>query len=177
MSDDTKPTPNGPGDLMGLWFDMFAKANEACQTWAGNAASPDVFRQNRSNLFKVWSDYWEHFLRSAPFLESQKRCLSSSMEFRKQINENLERLNHELHLATSQDINQLMSTLRRMDEALFEQFEQIDDRLNNISTKLDALAARLATLDKNRHPAEGPGANDQHRPKTNGPRKTKPRLR
>lgn len=85
-----------------FWFDMASRTAENCQSWSGAALSPDAFRQGRSDLFKVWSDYWEHFLRSTSFLDAEKQCLSGSLEYRKQFREYLERLHHELQLPSSQ---------------------------------------------------------------------------
>ena len=148
MSDETKATPDGPGDLMRLWLDMASQTAQACQAWSGAAASPEAFRQGRSDLFKVWSDYWEQFLRSSSFLEAQKRSLTGSLEYRKQFREYLGRLHHELQLASAQDIDQLMISVRRMGEDLREQFEQAGQRLDGLSTQLGALAARVGALEK-----------------------------
>jgi hypothetical protein len=146
MSDETKSTTDGPGDMMRMWMDMASRATEACQTWAGAAgasAAPDMFRQNRSNVFKMWSDYWEQFLRSASFLEAQKQSMSGGMEFQKQSREYLAWLHHELQMPSSQDIDQLMIGMRRLKEDLREQFDEIGGRLDNLAAQVNALAARL----------------------------------
>ena len=144
MSDETKATADGLGDMMRLWFEMASRATEATQAWAGAAASPEAFRQGRTDLFKAWGDSWERFLRSAQFLEAQKRYMTGSVELRQQIQEQLGRFQHELQLATSQDIDQLMSTVRRVGHEVREQGELLTARLNGLSARVDALAARLA---------------------------------
>ncbi len=152
MSEETNTGPKGPPDLMRVWLEMAQCATEASQAWA-TAASPEGFRQNRADLYKVWSDYWEQFLRSAPFLENQQRAMQGSLQWRKQIREQLEQWNHGLQLATSQDIDRLMLALRRLGEDVDEQFQQLHDRLNDLSTRLDALAAETPT-EGNHNPAQ-----------------------
>lgn len=148
MSDESKATANGPGDLMRLWFEMASQASEACQAWAGAAASPETLREGRANLWKVWSDYWEHFLRSSPFLEAEKRSLAGSLEFQKQVREYLARLHHELQLASSQDIDQLTIAVRRIGEDLREESEELGERLSRLAAQVEALAAQVGALEK-----------------------------
>ena len=148
MSDETKSAGDGPADMMRLWGDMASRATEACQAWSGAAISPDAFRQGRSDLFKLWSDYWEHFMRSASFLEAEKRGLSGTLEYRKQFREYLERLHHEMQLPSSQDIDHLMVSVRRIGEDLREHFDQMAERLDGLSAQLDTLAARLEALEE-----------------------------
>ena len=78
MSEETNTGPNGPPDLMRIWLEMASCAAEVGQAGAG-AVAPEALRQNRSDLYKVWGDYCEHFLRSAPFLEGQKHAMSGNL--------------------------------------------------------------------------------------------------
>jgi hypothetical protein len=148
MSEESTPSSDGPADLTRLWLDMASQATQACQAWAGAAASPETFRQGRSDLYKVWSDSWERFLRSAPFLEMNKQYTGSSAECQRQVRECLRRWNRELQLPSSEDIDQLLISVRRLGEELREHFDQVEERLSEIATRLDALAARLGTVEK-----------------------------
>jgi hypothetical protein len=133
---------------MRIWFDMASQAAEACQAWAGGAASPETFRRDRTSLYKIWGDYWEQFLRSASFLEGQQRCQSGSLKLHEQAREYLAWLHREFQLPSSQDIDQLMIAVRRIGEDLGEHFEQVDVRLESIAARLESLAARLGALEK-----------------------------
>ncbi len=147
MSDDPKTMPDGMADMMRLWFDMASQATDACQAMAGSL-SPDAFRSNRANLFKVWGDYWEQFLRSSPFLDAQKQFLTGGTESRNRMREYLGWLHHEMQLASSQDIDQVIKALRRLGEDIGEQFEQVDRRLKNLNAQLDSLGDRLEAMEK-----------------------------
>jgi hypothetical protein len=141
MREETSSGPKGPPDLMRVWLEMASCATEAAQTWAG-AAAPEAVRENRASLYKVWGDYWEQFLRSTPFLEGQKHAMDGNLQWRKQIREQLERWNHELQLASSSDIDRLAVVLRRLGEDLGEQLERIENRLDDVSARLDELASQ-----------------------------------
>jgi len=58
-----------------------------------------------------------------------------------------------LQLATAQDIDRLVLTVRRLGEDFGEQFEQLNKRLDDLTTRLDALAGQAATR-SNSSPAE-----------------------
>jgi DNA anti-recombination protein RmuC len=148
MSEETNTGPKGPPDPMRIWMEMASCATEAMQAWTG-AATPEAIRQNRASLYKVWGDYWEQFLRSAPFLEGQRRAMDGSLQCRNQLREQLERWNHQLQLASSSDIDRLMTSLRRLVDDVSEQGERLEQRLDDLSARLDALAAQLATRSNN----------------------------
>jgi hypothetical protein len=177
MSDKTNAADDGVGNLMHLWFDAASHVMEACQTWAGATASPEVFRQNRSNMFKMWSDAWEQYLRSSSFLEMEKQCLTGSVELRKQSREYLERMHHELQLASTGDIDQLVIAMRRLAEDVREQFEQVENRLNGISSQMETLSVRSKAPENKLHAHKSAHSNNGKRRKTNRRGKTSSRAR
>ncbi len=163
MSEEPKTTPDGVADMMRIWFDMASHAAETYQAMAGAAVSPEVFRDNRSQLFKAWGKYWEQFMRSSPFLEIEKQCLGGGLESRKRLREYLGWLHHELQLATSQDIDQVIRTVRRLGEDIEEQFEQVDRRLKNLAARVDNLADRVEVADRRARPEGDSAAGDRNR--------------
>jgi hypothetical protein len=144
MSDETKPSANGSGDLMRLWFDMASRAAEACQAWTGAVPTPDALRQDRANLMKVWSDYWEQYLRSPSFLETQQRSRAGALDLQRQARDYLAWLHHQFQVPSSQDIDQLMIGMRRLKEDLRDQLEEIGDQLENLASQVSALTERVS---------------------------------
>ena len=177
MNDKTNAASDGAGDLMRLWLDASSHIMDACQTWAGAAVSPEAFRQSRSNMFKMWSDTWEKYLRSSSFLEMQKRCLAGSVEFKKQSREMMERFSHELQLASSGDMEQLIVTMRRLEDDMRERLEQVDSRLNSLSNQIEALSARLRARERKARTVEPAGSSNGKGRKTNRRGKTSSRAR
>jgi hypothetical protein len=153
---------NGLSDWMRLCFETTSRTMKAMEGMAANPIMPDGFRDARSQAFQAWSDYWEQFLRSAPFLQVQRECAKAHTDSQKQLHELLGRLHHEMQLATSQDIDQVMRALRRIAEDATEHREEIDARLDELAARIDALAASLGSTAQNQVPGNGaskPGEN------------------
>jgi hypothetical protein len=168
MKGEDNTSSDSADDMMRRWFEMASQAAEACQKWAANPHSSEAMRQTRSNFFDIWSDFWEHYLRSASFLDKEKTWMAGGLETRKKIHEYLGWLHHEMQLATAPDIDQIMRTMRRLNEDRQEQHEEICRHLNDLSEKLDALGERLSASESKDSPAEPPRADnpgDPHRRK------------
>jgi hypothetical protein len=148
-----KSTAEGASEFTRLWFDMASQAMQAGQTW-NRPPSPDAMRETRSNLFKSWSDSWDRFLRSAYFLDVEKNFVGGGAEMRKQFNEFLGKLHHEMQLATSQDVDRIMHALHRMQDDLSEQYEQVGSHLKELTSRLDDFARRMDTLETRKSPKE-----------------------
>ena len=142
MSSDD-PMAAGPAPWMRMWLDMTSGAMEACQAWAGATASPEPVRQIRSAMLEAWSDYWDQCLRSPMFLNATRQAVAQSTQIRKQFGEYLDRLYSESPVAGREDMEQLLRALRRSEERLLEQLEDVSARLEALDAGLDALAARL----------------------------------
>ena len=143
MGDDTKQPADGLDALMRGWSEWTAQAMKMCQAWDGGTASPEAVRQLRSSLFSAWSDGWDAFLRSPLFLDAERQGLAQSAELHKQFRDYLARLHHEWQSPTSQDLDEVMLALRRLEHRLLDEFEDLAERVDNLVSRVDALAARL----------------------------------
>ncbi len=149
MNNESKSTGH-PGDLLHLWYDLVSHATEAYQPWAGATMSPEVLRQSRSNLYKAWGDSWERFLRSSSFLDNNRQYMTGTLEMKKQVREFFNWLHHEMQLASADDVDQIMATLRRLGEDLREQLEEIHSRLDDFGARLHAGPTQEAPAGKGR---------------------------
>ena len=144
MSDATTPPDDGGmAGAMRLWFDMASQLTNTCQSLAAAGVSPETARQGRADLYRIWGDYWERFLRSTMFLDAEHRGMAQGLDFQKQMREQLGRLHHELQLANSQDVDQLLIGVRRIREDMSEHFEDLEARIAKLAAQLDTLAERL----------------------------------
>lgn len=175
MSDEnTNPFPD-PSEMMRQWFQMASQSAEACQNWTANQVTAETLRQARTNVFNMWSDYWDKLLRSSSFLGAEKQYMAGNNEYRKKMHEFLGLLHHELQLATAPDIDQLMRTLRRMSEDQQEQFEEICERLEDIEARLDELTEQPDSAVQNSEPENNsPSENNSH---SNSPSRKRRRFR
>ena len=178
MSDDRHEFPFGAaGPLapwMRLWFDMASSAMENCQGWAGPTASPDALRKARSDILNAWSDWWGQQLRSPAFLAAAKQALSGNAEYQKWVREFMDQVNRELRIAGRPDIDQLTVVVRRTEERILDQLEDVSERLESIEARLDELAARLTGSPNGESEEEGLSSNEheKRKPKRNQSRQT-----
>lgn len=143
MGNETKQSSDGMDALMRGWSEWATQSLKMCQAWGGSTASPESVRQLRSTLFSAWSDSWEKFLRSPLFLDAEKQGLTQSVEFRKQVRDYLTRLHHEWQMPTSQDLDDVLLALRRLEHRLLNEFEDMADRMESLAVQLSAIASRL----------------------------------
>ena len=129
--------------LTRMWMEMAANAAQAWQPLAGPTASPEMFRKGRSDFMQVWSDWCEQLLRSSAFLEAQKQSMSGSLAVRKQIRANLRRMQRELQIAGREDIDALVTAVRRSQRRVLDQLEETSERLQSLEAKLDCLSERI----------------------------------
>jgi DNA repair exonuclease SbcCD ATPase subunit len=167
MADDTQHGPaDGLPPWMRLWCNMAAEAMEASQAWAGATSSPEAVRQARSNLFNAWSDAWEKQFRSTFFATAAKQALSGGAEVRKQVQEFLDQINRELRLAGRVDVDQLTSAVRRVEQRLSDQLEEVSARLDALAERLDDLAERLGASEDSESPGEESSSNNHGKRKS-----------
>ena len=160
--DSTGPT-DGLGNVMQMWFDMASAAMAPFQGHSAGLSAPDALKQAREIFFKAWSDSWADFLRSPAFSAAQQRLLAGSVQYRKQVRQYLERLHHEFELPTCQDIDHLVVAVGQLDQHVQEQFEEL-------TARLDEIAARLDALDPGRSDAQTNAPDPRERPaKRRGP--------
>jgi hypothetical protein len=137
MTDAEQKPDDGLDGMMRLWANMVTSAMGACQPWTGGTASPELVRETRASAFNAWSEYWEEFLRSPAFLDAQRQAMAGSLESKRQVRECLGRLNHELQLATSEDVDELLRAIKRIEQRVSEQFDELSARLDRLSAQLN----------------------------------------
>ena len=144
MSDgQDDPMHDFSADWSRLWTDMAAQTAQAWQSAAGPTASPEVFSKGRAELLKAWSDWCENWMRSPAFIEAQKKSFSGALAFRKQVRENLRRMQRELQLAGADDISALAAAIRRSERRILDQLEETSDRVAALESKIDRLCERI----------------------------------
>lgn len=124
-----------------MWTDFASKMMSAGMAAPPGSSPPDLARQARSAWFQACEDYCQQFMRSSQFQEGMHRSLAASVELRKQMNDFLGRVQHELQGASRQDLDQLMLAMRHLEQRLVDGFERLSERLDEISRRLDGLDA------------------------------------
>jgi BMFP domain-containing protein YqiC len=135
-NDEPQAGPPGMNTFAKMWSDFVTESMRAGLSFSIDRAPPEVSRDMQSQMLKAWGDYCEKFMRSEDFLSMLKQSLSVSVEARKQFNDMLANTQHELQLASRQDVDQIMATLQRMEHSMVDYLEELAARLSDLEHKL-----------------------------------------
>jgi hypothetical protein len=126
-------------DFTTLWMEAATKMAQAGMMFDPSKAPPELARQMRSMTFSAMAGYVEEFLRSPQFLSAMKQSIDTAVTFRKQLNDMLTTMQHNVQGVARQDVDSLMLTMRHIETRLLDSIEQIGDRLDQIVQRLEAL--------------------------------------
>ena len=139
MNNDQLGSVPGLDVFTRMWSDFATQMMKSGMTFSPNQTPPQQARDMRSAMFSSWSEYCEQFMRSDEFLGSMKQSMASSVQFRKQLNDFLGQTQHEFQGASRQDVDQIMSSLRRTERRTVDAMERLSDQLEGMSERLDKL--------------------------------------
>lgn len=139
MSDHRDNFLNAWQPWMKMWTDAASKMIQAGRPSATEATPPDLARQMRSAYLGATSEFFEAYLRSPEFLEMMRQSLSASIQFRKQFNDFLGQIHHELQGTSRQDIDQLMRTMQHVERRVVDSVERLSAQVEQVSERLQRL--------------------------------------
>jgi hypothetical protein len=123
----------------GLWMEYVSKMMPTALAFDPGKAPPEFAKQLRSMGFQSMAQYTEEFMRSPQFLEAMKQSMEMAISFRKQMNDFLTGMQHNLQGVARQDIDSLMLSVRHMETRVLESMDDIASKLEAISRRLDVL--------------------------------------
>jgi len=133
-----------------VWINYANKMSQAGMMFDPAKAPPEVARQMRSMTFSSMSQYAEQFMRSPEFLTAMKQSLDTAIAFRKQMNDFLTTMQHNVQGVARQDVDSLMVTMRHVESRALDSMAAITQKLDAILQRLDELEKRSAA----KEPAE-----------------------
>lgn len=122
-----------------LWTDMMNKMWGAGMSWQPMQPPPDAARAMRGSLFQAMSQSLEEFMRSPMILDWMKQSMDVSTTWRKQWNELMTRMRHEVQGTASEDIDSLMLTMRHLESRVLERLDELAERLDDLGARMDGL--------------------------------------
>jgi hypothetical protein len=147
MSDDGAGNSNEAGEQFSqsadaftkLWGELAEKMWTAGVAFAPGASAPEASRQVRAAMFKAMSDACDEFMRAPQFQEMLKQSLKQSIQFRKQLNDFLGRMQHEFQGTSRQDVDHLMQVMGHVERRITDSFERLSSRLDELSSRLERI--------------------------------------
>jgi hypothetical protein len=126
-----------------IWGDFARKMGAAGVAFAPEATTSEASRQVRTAMIRAMSEACDEFMRAPQFQDMMKQSLSTSIQFRKQLNDFLGRIHHEFQGTSRQDVDQLMEVIGHVER-------RITDGVERLSSRLDELGARLERMERSR---------------------------
>ena len=125
-----------------IWSDFAGRASQAGFAFDPESTPPDGMRQVRSAFLRAWTQLCDEWMRSPEFLNTLKTSMKNAIAFRKQINDSLGRMHHELQGTSRQEIDQIMLELRHLERRLVDAEERNAARLEKILERLGPTDSR-----------------------------------
>ncbi len=126
----------GPGSetdpFTKFWSDMMAGMGGAAPQ---APAQEDMLRQMRRTFFDAWAQQCEEFMRSDAFLAMMKQSMETALAFREKTNEFLNKTLNDAQMPSREDTDSIQIAIRTLQE-------QVLDRLDGLSQRVEALEAR-----------------------------------
>lgn len=139
FTEATKQFTQGQNQFMKMWTDFAGKMSAAGTSFSPESTPPDAARQMRSAFFDAWTDYCKEYMRSPEFLDSMKKGMDGAIEFRRQMNQSLGQMHHDLGGSSRQDVDQLMMALSHIEKRFVDNLERVGDRLGAMEKKISSL--------------------------------------
>lgn len=125
--------------LTRTWMDWMSKMATAGLSVQPTAPPPEAARQMRGGVLQAMSQCFEQVMRSPEMLEWMKRSMDGAIDFRKQYNDVMTRMRHDTQGTTSEDVDNLMQTVRHLETRVLSRLDEVSDRLEAIAGRLDRL--------------------------------------
>lgn len=122
-----------------MWTDFATKMAAAGMAHQPGQQPPEAARQMRDSLLNVWREQIDRYMRSDQFKAMMARSLAGMVDSRKQINELLGRIRHELQGVSRHDVDEVMESIRHLDRRIADSVERLGERMDDIDARLAAM--------------------------------------
>lgn len=179
FADATRQFTEGQNQFQKMWSDFSQKMGASGMSFTPESTPPDAAKQMRSAFLKAWSEYCEEYMRSPEFLQSWKKSMDAAIELRRQMNQSMGKMHHDLGGTSRQDIDQLMVALSHLERRMVDNIERGAEKVNELGERIDSLERKLTKVRKAGANAKKPNkksmpANKKSRKKSaNGKKKSK----
>lgn len=136
---DPWPGMSAGSEMLSWWNDLLFKMMNAGLSVPSDATPPDAFRKARSVMLEAWTEYWNRYLRSPEFLNPLKQMMDSNIQMRRQMGNLFGEFQHNLQNVSRQDVDQVMRSLRHLEQRLADAIDRVSDRLEDLDERLDRI--------------------------------------
>src|SRR5439155_882216 len=144
--------------LASLWMEFAAKmaTTPGALPFRPEQTPTEAARAARDAAFGTMGQQADKYMRSPQFLEQVKQTLDASIGFRKQINDFFTQAHHSVQGVARQDVDAVFRSIRHMETRVLDRIENLCDRLDEVSRRLDAIEGGAGAAAQDNGRAERP---------------------
>lgn len=143
FADATRQFTEGQNQFTRMWTDFAGKMGAAGMSFTPESTPPDAAKQMRAAFLKAWSEHCDEYMRSSEFLDSWKKTMDAAIQWRRQMNESMGRMQHEMGGTSRQDVDQLMMAMSHLERRLVDNLERSAERMEDLAGRLEEVERRL----------------------------------
>ena len=132
-----------------LWVEWATKMATAGMAFRAGSAPPDTARDMRDSGFEAMANSTDRFMRTPQFMEMMKQSLDASIAFRRQLNDLFTQAQHSVQGVAKRDVDGVTKAVRRVETRVLARIEELCDRLDAMSRRLDAMEGRDSNHEDN----------------------------
>lgn len=137
--DDGKTGFEGAEQFTRLWTDFASKMAAAGMSYTPDQAPPEASRAMRDAMLGAMGEACDQYMRSPEFLGVMRTSMQEAIALRKQLNDFLGQMQHEMQGASRQDMDQLMQALSHIEKRVVNGLERLTERVDDLSDRLDRI--------------------------------------
>ena len=141
--------------MANLWMEMATKMATSGMAFAPGTAPTDAARSVRDASLTAMAQSADKFMRTPQFLEMMKQSLDASIGFKRQLNQLLTDAHHNAQGVAKQDVDGVARAVRRLETRVLGRIEELCDRLDAVSKRLDAIENGKSNPGGNGHAKAG----------------------
>ncbi len=127
-----EPAQNPVEQFTRFWTDFMNRSGAPGESTNGSEAAPafgPAARQMQRILFDAMSKYAEDFMRSEQYLKVMKQTMDQSLAFKRVMDDFLTQAHRGVMSPTRDDVDDIASLLRGIEERVFERLGRIEERV------------------------------------------------
>ena len=141
-----QPTFEQAQQWTNLWMDFATKVASVGMAYRPDEqAPPEIAQHVRGATFAAMTQEADKFLRSEQFLGMIKQSLDASIGLRKQVNDLLTQVHHNVQGLARQDMDAMGVAVRHLETRVLSRIEEVCERLENLSERLDKLESHAGS--------------------------------
>ena len=131
-----------------LWLDSFGNMANVWSQFSPGSPPPEEMRKARNGMLKALAGTWDEFMRTPQFMEMMKASLNGSLDLKRMARDGMNKVHEQFETPSKEDLDSILLAIRHVERRILDRVEGVDDRVLNITERLEKLGGRIEELSK-----------------------------